>query len=330
MSGIYKQSVPNLEKATLTLFSQEDKTVPMDSVTSDSIMLQMVSQASGNMKVISDTAFKIRAGRTKRSLYGLVTLDANLFQNKEITLPVFQNRNMWTNETLKALLEQWRVNPFTTDQWNAKNINISATDNGWIPLKGIVFLMYTTTYTMHGSGINGLWQSAVLQDLVKVLNTLIEGGYIPNIPLYLLATPDFYKAYPELSGTKIGRGILETGMFTEAPGVPFATMKEAFAFRPDDTYQYGYVPEGFNPQFCIYSQNRFQVSGFGQPISVGLWNDTAKNMGFGDGVVDPPVDPPIDPPADGELEARVKELEDVVAVLKDTVDALVGWKDSAL
>jgi len=336
-SGIYKQTVTNANKATFTLFSDDDKTVPVDKITSDLIMLKMVGQDTGTMLTHDDTAFKIRAGRvTNRPVFGWVNLDANMFWNKEITLPVFQNRGMYDNETVKSILKQWRVNAFTDNDWNNKTLNLKADDGGWIKLSGLVFLLYVTTYKAAGTYINGLWQMALLMDQLKVFKTLMDGGYIPKVPMYVAAPAVFYKFYatdPTFANLKnvtqlSGIGIVETGaagLFTEAPmTTPLETMADIFKYRPADSYQYSFIPDGINPMFCLYSQNRFRVSGFGGTLSVGLWSDTVvemyKTLGYS-GAITPPVEPPIEPPitpTDPDLAAvaaRVTALEATVARL---------------
>jgi len=350
MTGTYKTTVPMSERGRLTWFSDEDKKVDIAGVcaASDAVFLAMVSQATGTMLVKKDAAFPTWVDRLSVPGLGVVTLDANLFWNKEIDKDKFTARTMWVNETIRAIIDQWRSVAIPYYQWDAKKLEINSA-TGWHKLAGLVLLMTSTTYVKTGTGVNGMWQTALIDDITKVLRTLMDGGYIPLVPIYLAASWDFYKTYdgdetfkPELmiaSGQLAGMGITrvwgkpQAGLMAEVPmGTPLETLSEAWAFVPGNDFAYPYSPKAANMQFFVYSFGRilaksaFYAGASLSPITSAVWCDTASEMGksLGATITPPPVViPPVPIPELVTLQAQVTSIQTKLELLYSTlVDGL--------
>ncbi len=334
MTGIYKSSVPMAQRGRFAWLSADDKNIDISGACMgvDALMLGMCSQASGNMTVLKDAAFQTWAGRATVPVLGVISMDQNLFWNKEITLPVFQARTMWTNETLRAIIDQWRSEQIPQAEWDAHKLNITA-GSGWHKLGGLVLFMSTTM--AKGSQINGMWQQAIVDDLLKPLTTLMQGGYIPSVPIYLMASSAWYKVYDgdsswvpgariaskQLAGLGLTRvyGQDEPGLITDAAPMakPMTAMSELWQYVPADTYTYPIkLTGGIDFQFFVFSFNRLRVSSMFYPVAaitpvtVGVWCDTAANMGLGTVTTTPPI---VVPPSD--LVARVEALESKMAAV---------------
>lgn len=348
MAGTYKTNVLTKDRGHFVWLSGDDKNVDMVGVSAgtDAAFLRMCSQVTGNMTVSKDNAFPIWTDRATKPVVGVVEMDQNLFWNKEIDLNKFKARTMWTNETLKAILEQWHIAQIPQAEWDAKKLNITAKE-GWHNISGLVLFM-STTYAK-SSLIGGAWQQAIVDDLLKPLTTLMEGGYIPTVKIYVMASWDWYRVYatnPEwnpaariankqLAGLGLTRvwGQSATGLMTEVPmAIPYATLAEVWQHAPADNYVYPISLEEIDFQFFVFSFNRLRANGAFYPgatvtpITCGMWCDTAANMGLGSNVVvpppEPPVDPPVEPPVDPLLEARVKALEDKAVAMQAEIDDL--------
>jgi len=297
------------------------------------------------MTVIKDTAFPIWADRSTKPVGALIGMDQNLFWNKEIPLTKFQDplqRNMWNNETLKAILEQWHIAQIPQAEWDAKKLNITAKE-GWHNV-GALFLFMQTTIAK-GSQIGGAWQQAIVDDLLKPLTSLMDGGYIPKVDIYLMASWEWYQVYAvdeywkpasrvankQIAGLGLTRvwGKAATGLMTEVPmGTPYNTLAEVWQNVPGDGYVYPLTLDGIDFKFFVFSFNRllaknaFYAGATLTPITCGMWCDTAANMGFGAIVVEPP--PVVTPPTDPTVESRLKALEDKDVAMQAEIDALKG------
>jgi len=327
--GTYKTYVKNADKGHFVWLSSEDKQIDMQGVCSgtDTIFLRMVSQVTGNMTVSKDGAFPIWTDRATKPVVGVVEMDQNLFWNKEIDLNKFGARTMWENETLRAILDQWHVSTITQAEWDAKKLNITAGE-GWHKIGGLCLFMSTTINPAHGSKIGGAWQQAIVDDLLKSLTTLMQGGYIPTVKIYVMASWDWYKDYAADTGWKPAKRIEDkqiaglglarvwgqsaTGLMTEVPmAMPYATLSEVWQNIPADTYTYPIALTDIDFQFFVFSFNRLLASNMfyagnnPTPVTCGMWCDTADNMGLG-AVVTPP--PPVDPNV-AELQAKIKVME---------------------
>jgi hypothetical protein len=353
MTGTYKTDVAMNTRGHFVWLSAEDKQIDMTGVCAgtDAAFLRMSSQASGDMTVIKDGAFPIWADRATVPVVGVVEMDQNLFWNKEIDLNKFKARGMWTNETLRALIDQWRSDTIPQAEWDAKKLNITAA-TGWHKLGGLALFMSTTT--AKGSQINGMWQQAIVDDLFNPLTTLMQGGYIPTVPIYLFASWDWYKVYAAddtwtpaariASGQLAGLGLTRiwgqpaVGLMAEVPmATPYASLAEVWANVPADNYTYPITLDGINFSFFVFSFNRLRAEGMFYrgnavtPVTAGVWCDVPQNMGLGAVVVAPPVVPPVEPPpvGTGELEERISNLELQVAALAGDMATLYQWAASA-
>lgn len=337
MPSIYKEDVPLTTRGNFIIISSSDKQVDLDGVSSgtDAVMMKMCSQATNSMLVAKDAAFPIWVDRATKPVIGLVEMDQNLFWNKEITLPVFQSRNMWTNETFRSIIEQWRSVPISQNEWDAKSLNINA-NSGWHKLNGLVLMMSTTV--AKASAINGLWQSAIINDILKPLNTLMEGGYIPTIPIYLMASWNWYSFYAADQGWNpkqwlankqlAGLGVMRpwgqnfTGLITDS--APMATpadkLSDVWQYCPSNDFKYPFNVDGINYSFFVYSYNRLRARDMFyagtpdsnvSPVTCGLWYDTvevmAKELGSKVVVIPPQIEPPVVPV--NEYKAKVLEWE---------------------
>lgn len=307
MAGTYKTNVPQADRGRFVILSDEDKKVDVAAVCAgvDGLGLAMVSQQVSGMLVKKDGAFQIYAGRATVPAAAIVVMDQDLFWKKEIDLNKFQDssaRNMWNNETLRAMLEQWRSNPIPEAEWNAKKLNISAGDGGWLPISAIWLHMATMINPVHNAQIGGAWQMAIVDDLLKPLTTLMQGGYIPKVPIYVMASGDWYKKYAGDTGWKIGDrigngqvagcGVLrvwgreENGLVTElAPMVtPLDSVRQLWTYVPSESYSYPVTMNGSNFQFFVFSYNRLRATDMFYsgseitPATCGTWCDTQEAM----------------------------------------------------
>ena len=359
-AGIYKLDVAPGARGWLAWTSDDDKDVDVAalSAASDGLLFEMVSQVAAGMVVDKDTAFPIRAPRATVPGIGVIGLDADLFGKKEIDLNKFQStwRDMWNNETVRAVLEQWRSNPIPETEWADKHLNITAKDGGWVPLSALVLHMTTTTYSMHGSPINGMWQQAVVDDMLDVLTTLMQGQYIPTVPIYLMANHTWYETYKLdtgwTPGARIASGTLkglalarvwheaEDGLIAEAPmATPAATVQELRQYVPAASYQYPIIFSGINFQFFVYSWDRLRAVNMFYPgktvttFPALVWCDTKDEMykslnfqGAGKPPDLPPDDtPPVDnPPPPTDLEVLAAKVNLIDAFLQDTFKQFPG------
>lgn len=340
----YKQTVKQADRGRFVWLSSDDKQVDIAGVCAgaDAALLRMVSQATGDMTVLKDAAFGVWCDRMTKPALGVVELDQNLFWNKEIDLNQFQNpavRNLWTNETVRAILEQWHVAQIPQAEWDARRLQITAGE-GWHPINGLVLLM--TTVLAKGSKIEGKWQQAIVDDVVNLLTTLMEGGYIPTVKIYLLASWDWYRAYASdtgwtpaqriAGGQVAGMGVMRVwgqpaaGLLSEIPmAAPYATLAEVWQNVPEDGYSYPLTLEGIDFQFFVWSFNRLMATSMFYPgasvtpVTCGTWCDTQAEMVKALGVVaPPPVDPGTNPAEviDVAARARLDALEEKLAAIK--------------
>ena len=344
-AGIYKLDVPPAARGWGAGSATTTKTWTWPaSAPARTGVFEMVSQvAAGMVWIWTRLSRSGRRGLTVPGI-GVVGLDADLFGKKEIDLNKFQStwRDMWNNETVRAVLDQWRSNPIPETEWADKHLNITAKDGGWVPLSALVLHMTTTTYSMHGSPINGMWQQAVVDDMLDVLTTLMQGQYIPTVPIYLMANHTWYETYKLdtgwTPGARIASGTLkglalarvwheaEDGLIAEAPmATPAATVQELRQYVPAASYQYPIIFSGINFQFFVYSWDRLRAVNMFYPgktvttFPALVWCDTKdemyKSLNFqGAGK------PPDLPPDDSELTARVTALEGSVSALRMYLD----------
>lgn len=350
VSNTYNKDVAQLDRAGFVVLSGDDKQVDMPGVMSgaEAVMLRMGGNDVKEGNPYADSAFPIRANLVgHQPVFGWFNLDANFpLWVKGYNLDPFKNRLWYENETLKILLNSWRKNGISDIEWNAHNLNISATDQGWNRLDSIVFYM-SNTQTNPGSTIPGIWQLATLDDMIEILNTFMEGGFIPKRNIYLVAPVEFFKKYDAdatwreglvnriSSGQLKGIGIIQYGVFTEVPmATPFETVEEIFDFAPPDSFNYSFIPYALEDKvkFHIYSWNRFlaqpvKTNNICTPITVGRWCDKEEAMEIETGIgIEFPG--PIEPIPDPELEARVKSLETKVSELQSVITKIENYLDS--
>ena len=218
---------------------------------------------------------------------------------------------MWNNETLRAILEQWHIAQIPQAEWDAKKLNIKASE-GWHKIHALVLFM--STDTAKGSKIGGQWQQAIIDDLLKPLTSLMQGGYIPTVKIYILSNWDWYRAYSTdagwtpgarlASGQVAGLGLTRVwgqgadGLKTEVPmAAPYATLTEVWQNMPSDDYSYPLSLDGIDFQFFVFSFNRlrainmFYKDATVTPVTCGYFCDTEPNFL---GAAQPPVVPPVD------------------------------------
>lgn len=340
MTGIYNTVVPIANRGHFVWFSSDDKQIDIQSVNTqtEAIFLRCVTQETGNMTVLSDPAFQTWVDRASVPV-AVIGIDQNLAWNKEITLPKWQARTMWENETFKAFINQWRSVPIPQSEWDAEKLNITAVA-GWHKINAIV--LHMTSYLTKGSVVNGMWQTAMVDDLLKPLTSLMQGGYIPTVKIYVAASSDWWEMYRtdttwELSkriqsGQVAGAGMLRVwgkstlGLIEEAPmSSPAPTLAELWQYGVDENYTYPVKLDGIEFQFFLYSWNRiratnvFYKDAIVTPTACGLWCDTAAAMLETLGVA--PEEPPVVP---GDLEIRLAAVEVLLQSILQRLDALEG------
>lgn len=359
MAGIYNQSVPIQDRANFVMVSDEDKSIDIANICGGTNLLamQMVNQSTGTMNVHKDTGFQTWVDRSTLPVAGWIGLDQNLFWNKEIDLSNFKNtnyRNMWNNETLRAIIDQWRSVPIPDSEWNNKKLNINSI-TGWHKLSSLFFFMQTDT--AKGSPINGMWQQAIVDDILNPLVSLMQSNAIPTIPIYVMANHNWWKKYSADSGWVIKQRIPdmiegigdmrvwgqdEVGLITDkAPmTVPLVNVSDFWQYAPADGYQYPFTVDGLNFQFFVFTYNRliaenmFYDESPTTPATCGIWNNTVDVMNEVLNYIpsNPPV-PPV-PPVDLKLEARIivlenraNDFENRISTLETSVNKMNKWFD---
>jgi hypothetical protein len=351
MAGINNINVPIAQRGWLGWISYDDKNVDMTNLCAgvDGLFLGMCSQEVSGMVMYKDGAFPIYAARATKPTFAVVTMDQDLFWKKEIDLPKFQGRDMWANETIRAIIDQWRSKPIPENEWNIHKLNITATDGGWLPISALVLYMSTTVNPTHGSPINGMWQQAIVTDITKVLTSLMQGKYIPTVKIMVAANEDWWTTYaadtnwaPLKDGTISGLGIMRmwgkevAGLPTELGpmATPAATVAELRQYVPADTYAYPEALKKFTFDFFVYSYNRLRAEGMFYsaktitPLTAAVWRDTPADLVTFLGAATPPVPPvpPVDPTPDlTALTTRVTALEAQVVALTDVINEITLW-----
>lgn len=304
--GRKQEGNPVSDRAHFVLISDEDKNVNVPAICKsvDTIGMMMVNQLVDGMIVHKDTGFQTWAGRATKPVVGVVGLDQDLFWKKEIDLDDFKARNMWSNETIRAILDQWRSAPIPASEWAAQHLNITAA-SGWHDIKALWLMMQTTTNPKHGSQIGGEWQMAIVEDLLKALTPLMDGGYIPKIPIFVMACHTWYKLYEGDEGWRLkayiengqvaGLGVMRTwgsspetepGLITDvAPMALIAdSVSEFWQYEPSAGYAYPFNLDYADYKFFVWSFNRLMASDMFYdgaavtPAAVGSWNMTAAEV----------------------------------------------------
>jgi GH25 family lysozyme M1 (1,4-beta-N-acetylmuramidase) len=323
-------------KATFVVISNDDKNVNMVGISeADMTVLKMCGQdGPEHANVYSDGAFPIRVEQAENMRAGWVTLSTN-FQLwvRQMMYKPFCDRKWYENETFKVFLQTWMKKPFKDQEWK-EGLVLSNDPALWHRIDAL-FIYMDGVKTSVGGSIGGNWQLAVLDDMLKNINLFQDGGFIPEVPVYLVCQTTFYQAYAKdqywltlcnrlENGFLSGIGIYETNdtqaykdhlaitktpteLFTEAPmAKPFDHVSQIFDYRPAASYKPTCVPYGFDPSFTIYSANRFMAEDAfydGAAISpsmVGEWegtkSDVQRELKLSLGPVI--IETPSDPPVD--------------------------------
>jgi GH25 family lysozyme M1 (1,4-beta-N-acetylmuramidase) len=298
--------------AKIVVLSVDDKNVNMPGISeADVIILKMCGQdGPEHANVYSDGAFPIRVEQTSAMRLGWVTLSTNYqLWVRQMMYQPFVDRKWYENETLKVLLQTWLKKPFLDQEWK-QGLQLTNDPALWHEIDGLVLYM-DGIKTSPGGSIGGIWQLAVLDDMLKNLKAFMDGSFIPKIKIYLLASASFYQTYAQdqywltlsnrlVNGWLSGIGIYETSdtsaykdylaaakktteLFTEVPMAhPFDHVSQIFDYRPAASYTPTCVPYGFTPSFTIYSANRFMAKdAFYEgaaisPLMVGQWKGQKK------------------------------------------------------
>jgi GH25 family lysozyme M1 (1,4-beta-N-acetylmuramidase) len=301
-------------KATFVVLSSEDKNINMVGISEASMTVLRMAGQNGpeHANVYSDGAFPIRIEQAENMRAGWVTLSTN-FQLwvRQMMYAPFCARKWYENETLKVLLQTWLKKPFKDQEWKI-GLKLSGNPDLWHRIDALFFYMDGTKTDVGGS-IGGIWQLAVLDDMLKNIKAFKDSGFIPDVPVYLLASTTFYQTYAKdeywltlcnrlENGFLSGIGIYETNdtkayqdylaetkkfteLFVEAPmKTPFDHVSQIFDYRPAASYKPTCVPFGFDPSFTIYSANRFVAEDAFydgaalSPLMVGEWEKTEKDV----------------------------------------------------
>ncbi len=357
VTNTYKTDVLINDRAFGTALTIDDprEDMPAIAAASNFVMLQVGGSegqpGSGNELHSDGDTFRIRADRAHANglmVGGWFTLDAGYCLWREFMfdgVSDYRKRPFTASETLKTFLETWRkLGTFGWDKLNAD-------DGNWHPMDMIVLSVYETT-THIGKGISGAWQVAVIDDMVKYLKILMDGGYIPQVPVYVYSVPGFFQKYDTdlsvyLNNSLINKSISGIGMgdplwpqIQSADTWPLAEVSKSF--RYSNEYKYPFVPFGCEGavKFFMYSWDRFLVKevmnrdGSPRTVAVITWCDTPagmkKELNFGvvvpAPVEPPPPPPPIDPPpVEPPLESG--KLDKILALVLAIYDKLIAFFD---